>query len=294
MSNRPVHAHELKGLLMELGIFELVFPRPTLGTTLDAVTRHGVRHIQFDLASAGLAPIPREVPRNVASQIREECERLGITIDAVSGTYNMIHPDPHIRGEGLAGLRAVADACQAMGTSVITLCTGTRNADSMWCPHPNNDSAAAWKDLIASLSDALAIAEGYDVTLAFEIEPANVVNSAARGRDLLREMDHPRLKAVMDVANIVATDCSHSPEAVLEEAFDLLGDHVVLAHGKDLGGDGTFRAAGQGIVPWDHCLALFHGIGFDGPIILHSLKEGEADRVIDFMRDRLAKASSGS
>lgn len=279
---------------MELGIFELVFLRPTLEETLDAVAGNGIRHIQFDLASAGLAPIPGEVPESVASHICQECDRLGITIDAVSGTYNMIHPDPRIREKGLAGLRAIAASCHAMGTQVLTLCTGTRDTDSMWRPHPDNDSAEAWKDLLAALTDALAIVDEYDVMLAFETEPANVVNSAARGRDLLREMDHPRLKVVMDVANIVATDRSRSPEAVLEEAFDMLGDHVVLAHGKDLGGDGTFRAAGQGIVPWDHCLALFHTIGFDGPIILHSLKEEEADRVIDFMRARLVGAGSES
>ena len=276
---------------MELGIFELVFPRPTLGETLDAVAAHGMRHIQFDLASAGLTPIPREVPAETAAMIRHACQSRGIVIDAVSGTYNMIHPDPHVREEGLAGLRAIAAACHAMGTSVITLCTGTRDTESMWRRHPENDSAAAWRDLVASLNDALAIADEHDVTLAFEPEPANVVSSAARGRDLLREVGHPRLKVVMDVANVVATDRSRAPETVLDEAFDLLGNHVVAAHGKDLAADGSFCPAGQGIVPWDHAIALFRAIGFDGPIILHSLAEQEADAVIGFMRDRLHRAN---
>lgn len=91
----------------------------------------------------------------------------------------------------------------------------------------------------------------------------------------------------MDVANVAATDPSRPSEAVLDEAFDLLGDHVVVAHGKGLSADGTFCAAGQGIVSWDHCLALFHAIGFNGSIILHSLKEEVVDQVIGFMQDRL-------
>jgi sugar phosphate isomerase/epimerase len=277
---------------MDLGIFELVFPRPTLAETLDAVVAHGVRQIQFDFVSAGLSSVPLDVPPDIASHIRQECAVRGITIAAVSGTYNMIHPDPHIRDEGLAGLRAIAGACHAIETRVITLCTGTRNVDSMWRAHPDNDSADAWKDLIASLADALAIADEYDVTLAFESEPANVVNSAARGRELLLEMSQPRLKVVMDVANIVATDRSRPPEAVLDEAFDLLGDHVVVAHGKDLTSEGAFCPAGQGIVPWDHCLTLFHSIGFNGSMILHSLHEDEADQVISFMRDSVARAGT--
>jgi sugar phosphate isomerase/epimerase len=277
---------------MDLGIFELVFPRPTLAETLDAVVGHGLSHIQFDLASAGLPTIPLDVPPDIASHIRQECDVRDITIAAVSGTYNMIHPDPRIRDEGLASLRAIAAACHAIGTRLITLCTGTRNVDSMWRAHPDNDSADAWQDLIASLADALTIADEHDVTLAFEPEPANVVNSAARGRELILEMSHPRLKVMMDVANIVATDRSRPPEAVLDEAFDLLGDHVVVAHGKDLSAEGAFCPAGQGIVPWDHCLTLFHAIGFNGPLILHSLHEDEADEVIRYMRTSFDRAGS--
>ena len=249
--------------------------------------------MQLDLASAGLPSIPLQIPDDVASRIRHACESRDISIAAVSGTYNMIHPDTDVRDAGLEGLRAIAGACRAMGAPVITLCIGTRDPDSMWRHHPENDSADAWRDLVASLTTALAIADEHDVTLAFEPEPANVISSAARGRDLLRELDHPRLKVVMDAANIVATDRDRSPEAVLDEAFDLLGDHVVVAHGKDLGADGSFCAAGRGIVPWDHCLGPFRSIEFDGPIILHSLDEDEAGRAIGFMRDRLRQATGG-
>jgi sugar phosphate isomerase/epimerase len=271
---------------MDLGIFELVLPRPTLEAMMDTVAEYGMRHIQFDYSSASLPPLPAQVPTDTAAYMRDVCERRGISIIAVSGTWNMIHPDPRVRDEGLAGLEAVAASCRALGTSVITLCTGSRNPDSMWRRHPNNDSVEAWRDLIASVTAALAIADKHDVTLAFEPEPANVVSSAARGRDLLREASHPRLKVVMDAANIVATDRTRPPEAVLDEAFDLLGEHVAAAHGKDLSADGRFCAAGQGVVPWDDCIAHFRAVGFDGPIVLHSLSE-EAPTSIAFMRERI-------
>lgn len=114
----------------------------------------------------------------------------------------MVHPDPRVRDRGLAGLRAIIAACPGMGTSVVTLCTGTRDPDDMWRRHPANATPEAWRDLLASLAAALAVAEEHGVALAFEPEPANVVASAARGRDLLRDMPHPLLKVVMDPANI--------------------------------------------------------------------------------------------
>jgi len=278
---------------VELGIFESIFPRPTLEATLDAVAAHGLCHVQFDLASAGLPSLPVRVPDALADRIRRETAIRGIRLAAVSGTYNMAHPDPRVRDRGLAGLRAIAAACPRMGAPVVTLCTGTRDPDNMWRRHPANATPEAWQDLLASLSAALAIAEEFDLVLAFEPEPANIVASAARGRDLLRELDHPRLKVVLDPANIVASNLERPPLAVLDEAFALLGEHIAVAHAKDLSPSGAFCAAGRGIVPWDRCLALFRGVGFAGPLILHSVDEDDADRAIGFLRERFADATNG-
>lgn len=278
---------------MEPGIFETTFARPTLEATLDAVAARGLRWVQLDLASARLTSLPDRIPDALAARIRRETAARGIRLAAVSGTYNMAHPDPGVRDRGLAGLRAIAAACHGMGTSVITLCTGTRDPEHMWRRHPANGTREAWQDLLASLAAALPVAEAHDVVLAFEPEPANVAGSAARGRDLLRELGHPRLKVVMDPANIVASAPGRPPREVLDEAFALLGEHVAVAHAKDLSPGGTFCAAGQGIVPWDHCLALFGAAGFDGPLILHSLGEEEADRAVEFLRERIARTPGG-
>lgn len=273
---------------MEPGIFELVFPRTDLSSALDAVAAHGLRWVQFDFASAGLPAQPDRIPDETVARVRRATEARGIGIAAVSGTYNMIHPDPRVRAEGLARLRAVAAACHGIGTATITLCTGTRDPHSMWRRHPANDAPEAWQDLLTSLAAALDIAAEHDVTLAFEPEPANVVKNARRGRDLLRQLDNPRLRVVMDPANILAGDRGRPPEAVLDEAFALLGDQIAVAHAKDLSTDGDFCAAGTGIVPWDHVVSRLRDVGFTGPLILHSLDEADAPRAISSLRDRIA------
>jgi len=273
---------------MEPGIFELVFPRPTLAATLDAVAAQGLRWVQFDLASAGLPSLPDHIPDEVVARIRRETEARGIRIVAVSGTYNMIHPDRRVRAQGLSRLKVIAAACHGIGTATITLCTGTRDPDTMWRRHPANDAPDAWQDLRAALAAALEIAEEHDVALAFEPEPANVVRNARRGRDLLRELDSPRLRVVMDPANILAGDRERAPEAVLDEAFALLGEHIAVVHAKDLSAAGEFCPAGTGIVPWDHCMGLFRTAKFTGTLILHSLDETEAPAAIRFLRSLMS------
>ena len=170
---------------MQLGIFARTFARPTLAEIFDAVVTHELHCVQFNMACVGLPSLPDRIEDNVITRIRMEAASRKINIAAVSGTYNMIHPDPMQRQAGLQRLRVLASVCKRMGTSVITLCTGTRDQENMWRRHPENTSPQAWEDLLNSMDAALHVAEEEDIILAFEPERANVINTAARGRALL-------------------------------------------------------------------------------------------------------------
>ena len=116
---------------MRLGIFAKTFPRSSLGETLDAVRAHGIGCVQFNMSCAGLPSMPDELPLGLAERIREEMAERNLTMAAVSGTFNMIHPDADKRRDGLRRLEVLAGACERLGTSVITLCTGARDPEDM-------------------------------------------------------------------------------------------------------------------------------------------------------------------
>ena len=111
---------------MHVGLMVGTIRRKTLGATLDAIVEHDVHHLQYHVP-AGLS----------LAEVRKEIDDRQITISALGGTYNMIDPDVEKRHAGLRMLRSVAEQCAAMGTSVITLCTGSRDRDSMWRAHPD-------------------------------------------------------------------------------------------------------------------------------------------------------------
>lgn len=272
---------------MQLGIFARTFERSTVEAVFAAVTAHGLSCVQFNLACVGLPTMPDQIDPGVVTRVRQAANRAGVAIAAVSGTYNMIHPDPSVRESGLRRLRALAAACHGLGTNVITLCTGTRDPVDMWRWHPDNDTPAAWSDLLRCMAAALAIAEEEDVILAIEPERANVVNSAARGHALLAAMQSPRLQVVIDPANMIVPGDNAQMNRVVDEAFDLLGEHVIMAHAKDRGADDGFRVAGQGILDYDHYLHLLQARAFAGPLIVHGLAEAEVAGVLQFLHDRL-------
>ena len=86
------------------------------------------------------------------------------------------------------------------------------------------------------------------MTLAFEPEVNNVVDSAKKARRLLDEVGSPLLKVTMDAANLFhAGELAHMSD-VLDQAFALVGRDIVMAHAKDLSrdGDAGHEAAGHG------------------------------------------------
>lgn len=270
--------------MWKLGTFESVYQRPTLREQFAALREDGLGSVQFDWISAEVDPWQAPVPERIASSVAQDARESDVTIPAVSGTYNMAHPDASIREHGHEGLARVIRSASPLGASFVTLCTGTRSEASMWRGHPDNDTADAWEDCRGSIVKALGLAQASDVTLLVEPEPANVVSSAVRARRLLDELAHPSLKIVLDPANIVLSDRSRSPATVLEEAFDLLGPDIAFAHAKDLSQDGEFGAAGTGIVPWDLYQELLTGIGYSGDIIFHTLAEDDVPRAMALFR----------
>jgi sugar phosphate isomerase/epimerase len=255
-----------------IGIFAKTFPRRTPEANLDAVRSHGLGVVQYNLACAGLPSLPDRIEPRLAQQIGAAAAFRGISIAAVSGTFNMIDPIRERRDAGMHRLGQLAGACHLLGTKIITLCTGTRDPDDMWRGHPANVRPDAWADLLRAMEQAIAIAEEYDLWLAIEPETANVVDSPAKARRLLDELSSPRLKIIIDPANLFHVEDLPHQRAILDAAFDLLGPDIVLAHAKDLrivNRTVHHVTAGTGVLDYRHYLTLLREIPV--PLIVHGL-----------------------
>ncbi len=270
---------------MQIGIMTGHFPRPTLEKTLDAVVSHGIHQVQFGLNAVGLERRPDSIDLNVCDKVRREMEARKINMAALGGEVNMIHPDKAERQKGLRCLEVLASACERLGTSVIASCTGSRH-ENMWRNHPENDTAEAWQELRESLEQVLPTMEKYGVSLAFEQEVNNVANTAQKSRRLIDEMQSPNLKIVMDGANIFNEGELPRMTEILDEAFDLLGDDIAVAHAKDLDhdGDAGHLPAGHGLLDYERYWRLLGGLDFDVPVILHGLKEEQVDECVAFLK----------
>jgi sugar phosphate isomerase/epimerase len=270
--------------VIELGIFAKTFARPSLEASLDAVAASGIATIQFNLSLVGGPSLPEAI---APEPIRTAVHARALTMAAVSGTYNMAHPDPAVRADGARRLATLIAAAPGLGTRVVTLCTGTRDPGDMWRAHPGNATAAAWADSVEQIGAALEVAEAHDVTLGFEPEHNNVVADARAGRRLLDELRSDHLKVVLDAANLIRPGELDRQGETLRAAFALLGDDLVLAHAKDVAADGTILPAGLGGLDYGLYVALLRDAGYAGPLVLHGLPEERVPASARHVRDHL-------
>jgi sugar phosphate isomerase/epimerase len=273
---------------MNLGIFAKTFAGSTAEAVLAAARGAGYGCVQFNLACCGLPSMPDALPPGTAAGIADAAARAGVAIAALSGTYNMIHPDPAIRAQGLRRLELLLSEARAMGTGLVTLCTGTRDAEDQWRHHPDNDRPEAWSDLLAEMEKAAALAERFGVDLGIEPEHANVVSTAPRAVKLLREIPSARLRIILDPANMIEA-AESDQHRLYTEACDLLGPRIALAHAKDRDAQGAVVPAGQGIIDFPVFFAALTRAGFSGPVVTHGLEAGDATPVARFLRGVLAR-----
>jgi len=278
---------------LPLGIFSRTFTQPTLDGLLNAAQAHGLRYVHFNLACAGAAidNIPEVIDDELCGTIRAAFSKRGLTMCSTSGTFNAIHPDRDERESLIRRACHLIERGHDLGTSIVTLCTGSRDSNSMWQKHPGNDLPDAWDDLTATLECLLIVAERHNIVLGIEPEKGNVINSAVKARRILDQMKSRHLKIVIDGANLFEPQDETHMQSVLEEAFDLLGTDIAMAHAKDITDDDskTDQAAGTGRLDWATYCRLLKQYGYDGPVVLHNLNESQVDSSIAFLKRHLAE-----
>ncbi|KAB0680290.1 sugar phosphate isomerase/epimerase family protein [Aureimonas leprariae] len=279
---------------MKLGIFAKTFEGETPDAVLGAARAAGYEAVQYNMACSGLGPLPTHVPDDAAEAIARAADAAGIEIAAVSATYNITHPDEAKRAEGRQAFEAIAAAAPRMGTRLVTVCSGSRDPDDQWRFHPDNDTPAAWDEMVAEFRRIVPVAERHGVRIGVEPELANVVNGAARARALLDLFPGGPIRIVLDPANLFEHGQTEDVRVAITEAIRLLGPDIALAHAKDRRTDGSFATAGQGAVDWPHYVGALRDAGFDGALVTHGLAAGEAEGVARFLRGIVGDRTSAA
>ena len=275
---------------MEIGIFSRTYERMSLEAVFRQMDRQGIRHTQFNLSSAGMAALPDSVDEETLLTVRALAKKYGITLDALSGTFNMIDPDVDARTRGCRQFETQCRAARLLGIPIVTLCTGSRHPTNKWAWHEDNLTEAAWSDLMRSTEQILRSAQDNGIILGVETEASNIICTPEKARQYLDDVGSSNLKIIMDGANLFRPEQVPRMGSILEEAFDALGKDIVLAHAKDfsLGQDIDFVAAGEGELDFPLYIRLLKQCGYGGPLVLHGLAQSQIEKSVAFLKRAMA------
>ena len=262
-----------------LGIFARTFRRDTPEQVAAAVAEAGYALAHWNFAAIGHPTLAADADEASFAAVRRAFDAAGVGIPSVSATFNVIHPDLGLRARQTAQAVRLIGLAPRLGAEVVTLCSGTRDPDDLWRPHPANQAPAAWADLRRTLAPLLQAAGAAGVRLGIEPEPANVVRDAPTAARLLDELgeDAP-IGIVLDPANLLTPDTIPRQSEILTEAADLLGPRVVGIQLKDLTTSGHAAAAGTGLLDYP---ALLHHLARLPPVpmVVQDAPEADAARV---------------
>lgn len=276
----------------EFGIFARVFPAGPAAVVAERVHAAGYDVAHLNLSALGHPTIPDETEWDAVdpAAVRGEFDAVGVGVWGLSATYNMAHPDPALRRAATQRAARLIPRAPGFGAGVVTLCTGSRDAEHMWRAHPGNRTPEAWRDFRAALDPLLAAAEAAGVRLGVEPEPGNVVADADVAVRLLRELgpDAGLIGIVVDAANLLSELPPPAHAATLDHAFDVLGAAAVCLHAKDLV-DWDRTLDGDGVVDYRRVARLHRSLPQDVPVIVQDVSAGEAADARSWLAERWSR-----
>lgn len=118
----------------------------------------------------------------------------------------------------------------------------------------------AWRgETLRRLREFTRRASAANIILLHENERGIYGDTVARCVDLLRSIDDPHFRAVLDPANFI--QCEQTP---FPDAYEQLRPWLAYVHVKDALTDGSVVAAGEGVARWPELLQSLRQDGYDG------------------------------
>jgi sugar phosphate isomerase/epimerase len=219
---------------------------PTIGMATTDFRTHTNAQLAQELAAEGVRVVQLFLTQTDSNYWRynSRSDLAGLTADrckAIADTYrsaglsihslgvytNLIHPDPAERKANLAYFEAMMQVGAHMNVRAFVTEAGHYYAPNQPAsPVEHHFQEEVWKMMVGVGRDLARMAERYEATVLFEPFFRHFLASAKRTRVYLEEVGSPRLRALLDPANLLEIND-------LGEMFDQLGPWIDCLHAKD-------------------------------------------------------------
>jgi sugar phosphate isomerase/epimerase len=271
---------------VQAGVFTQWIQAETIEGLAERVHELGLQCVVLD-SFPGL-DIDLDNPQpEVCRRIRQAFARAGVTIAAVGGYSNLVHPDPEEHAAIITRFRGLLRLCAEIGAPMLCSEAGTFHPRDEWNWDPANTSEQAFTRLLTTLRSLLQTASEYGVTIGLEPYVMSVLYTPERAARLMREVHSPLACLVCDPAGMLDRATLTEQAAFLPPAFEQITPFIGLVHVEDCrpdpNGHFLWLAAGQGLLDYPLFMDLLVKSGYGGPFILEHLSEADLSTAREYV-----------
>ena len=266
---------------LKLGIMSSVYGDLPVDEAARQIKADGFSNVVSDFTFADVHFNPLEPDWAAARKIVKALEGAGIEIVSLFGYYNVVDPDLKKRKLGEARIEALLSSGKRLGCRLVSTETGTFNSQSEWESAPENQTEQGYLQCKSALEKHARLAEKHGTMLAIEAYYRNIIGTIDRAERLFREVDSPALRLVMDPCNYFRKEDLPRMQPMLRSMFQGLGEHVVIAHAKDVKASAESEdlpAAGMGVLDYPLFLRLLALLDRPIPLVVEHLRRPDVAR----------------
>ena len=252
------------------------------------------RELGFCGIGAHLTVPASSVSDEVAANVRACIEGNHLEFLQVWGPYpTIVSADEDERRRGVEGIRDIVRLAARLGVAQSGIRPTSHNPRGDWWPHPENHSQASEDRLVRSIDEVLEVAVPAGVDVVLEKHATSTLDSAERVKRVIERTDAVHVKVNIDPANFVADlRTAFDPVPMIDELFDVLGEHCATVHVKDYYLEDRFivhiseTIPGSGMMDLDRVLQRTSALGPDTYAIVEHLPLGQIAQAKRYLTGR--------
>ncbi len=271
-----------------VGVSTLGFPKHTNQQLAEELAKHGIHNVQLFLNQSDSRYWKFNGRTDTSDMDDTRCKTIAdayrakdIAIHSIGVYTNLIHPDEAERAANLAYFDDMMRIGAAMGVRTFVNEAGHYEPDE---PKPGLEYRFledVWHRTVATGKQLAELAERHDATVLLEPYFGSFFASAKRTRLFIEEVGSPRLRVLLDPANLLELND-------LDEMFAQLAPWIDCFHAKDrklhVGGG---VPAGKGDIDYGQFVALATKHAPKAPFFLEYVGPDDYLPALELLQDAL-------
>ncbi|HDY87661.1 MAG TPA: sugar phosphate isomerase/epimerase, partial [bacterium] len=229
-------------------------------------------------------------------ELKEALKKYDVTFFGFRAANNLIHPDLSERKKIHRWLIEQCEASERLEAPSVTTAVGSCSPVSATTIHKDNWTWDTWKLSVKVIRQILKDTAGMKVALGIEALNLTNINNPRAHLQLIEDVGDSRCKVTIDLVNMINLGTYFRTTELINECFDLLGEHIIVADAKEtyvlpnkMSAYITQVVPGKGILDYETYLVRLSRLSYPRSLLIEGIAEKDYPEAKKYIEETAAK-----